>query len=85
MLIELVYLTFTRRGWRLAQLSSLFFIDVYVADLQYYIIFRVYNSASIFLQIMLYFKFLQNDGYIFLCYTIYPRCLSILYIVVRIS
>ena len=41
-------------------------------------------SDSVYLQIILHLK-LYNSGYNSLCYTIYPCCLSVLYIILCIS
>ena len=50
-------------------------------DLQYRVSFSVQHSDSIFLQIIFHYRLLQDNGYNSLCYTVYPCCLSILYIV----
>ena len=44
----------------------------------------IQHRDSLFLQVIPHYTWLQNNGYSSLCYTVYPCCLSILYIVVCI-
>ena len=41
----------------------------------------IQHSDSVFLQIVLHYRLLQDNRYNYLCYTVYPCCLSILYVV----
>ena len=56
------------------------FFNWNIVDLQYYI-FPLNNSVSIFLQLILHLKVLQNDGYISLLYSIiYLYCLWVCFL-----
>jgi len=56
---------------------SLFFIEVYLIY-NIILVSSVQYSDLVVLQIILHSKLLEDNGYNFLCYTIYPYCLSIL-------
>ena len=43
-----------------------------------YVVSGVQHSDSVFLQIILHYKFLHNNGYSSLCYAVDPSCLSVL-------
>ena len=59
------------------------FFKIYFVEVQliYNIVLvsGVYHSDSIFLQIILHYRLLQDNGYNSLCYTAYPCCLSIFF------
>lgn len=73
--------------WHTATFNSSPF-ELGCVDLQYckYIMyceqeFQVYSTVTVFSQIILYYRLLQDDVYNSLCYTVNPCCLSALYIV----
>ena len=59
--------------------SLIFFIQV---QLMYNIILvsGIQHSDLVFLQIILHYRLLQDNAYNSLCCTVYPCCISILYI-----
>ena len=62
------------------QVGLLFFFNIGV-ELIYNVVLvsGVQHSDLVYLQIILHYRLLQDDGYDSLCYTVYPCCLTILY------